>query len=151
MFIIGLRIFLLVESAFIAEYRLGSNYGQIFRDYSNNGRHAVNGESSLTTTYDTLPTDRGAFITNGVNYILFPANDVNSTSFNLPSTFSIILWLNTKATSGLIFRRYKVGDPTTYMSIQKADRDKLSFRIIYNGVDSGLRTTAGKSASASNI
>lgn len=152
MIIISLRILLLAQSAFIGEYRLGSNYGQIFRDYSNQGRHAVNGESSLTTTYDTFPTDRGAYISNSVNYILFPGNDVNSTSFNLPSTFSIILWLNTRGDDGLIFNRYKVSDTTTYMSLRRAaSNSNLTFRINYNSVDSGLKSTSSSSATSRNL
>ncbi|OMJ81592.1 hypothetical protein SteCoe_17901 [Stentor coeruleus] len=80
----------------IIEYKFGTNFGQIFYDYSGNNRHAVNGNSSLTLDYDTKPTDRGAFFAKDIeNRIKLPPNDVATSNFYLGSKFSVVLWIMT--------------------------------------------------------
>jgi hypothetical protein len=82
-----------VFASIMFQYKPGVNYGQIFYDYSGNGRHAVNGYSSLTTDYDTTPTDRGAYFNStGLNVITFPSNN-KVAQFPLPSTFTAYMWL----------------------------------------------------------
>ena len=134
-----LVLILVSQGAVISEYRLGTNYGQVFRDFSNNGRHAVNGQSSTTTYGDTFPTDRGAFTFNDVSYIKLPSNDITSASFNLPSTFSIIIWTMCRDDSGRILTRYKTTDTQNYFYLQRLrSSNKLLFRILYLGADSGV-------------
>lgn len=78
----------------IVEYKFENNFGQIFYDFSGNNRYAVNGESSSTTIYDTKPTDRGAFFSkDSENRIKLPPNDIETSNFYLPSTFSIVMWV----------------------------------------------------------
>ena len=75
----------------LMEYRFYRNYGQIFNDFSNNNLSAVNGDSSKTTTYDSMPTDRGAYFTGSSVEILLTPNDIATKNYILPSTFSIII------------------------------------------------------------
>lgn len=49
----------------LIDYRLGKNFGQKIMDYSGNGIHAVNGDNSTIDSYDTIPTDRGAYFPMG--------------------------------------------------------------------------------------
>ena len=78
----------------LVEYIPGSNYGQIFRDYSGNSLHAINGDSHTTTSYDTVPTDRGAYFPASGSYITMPPNDLSSLILNPPQLFSVIFWVN---------------------------------------------------------
>ena len=89
----------------ILEYRPGVNYGQILRDYSNNGLHAVSGSTSLAETNDVIPTDRGCYFDGSKSQkITLPANNVNTLPFTLPSTFMIASWIMMKnAQEGLVF------------------------------------------------
>jgi hypothetical protein len=76
----------------LVEYKFGINYGQVFFDYSLNGLNAVNGDSSKSNNLDTTATDRGAFFRDNKNIISLPPNDWNTSSFLLPSTFTINIW-----------------------------------------------------------
>jgi hypothetical protein len=135
-----LVLYLCADAAKIVEYRLGSNYGQVFRDFSNNGRHAVNGESSTTNNFDTFPTDRGAYTFNyKESYVKLPINDISSSSYNLPSTISIVFWMMARDDSGRIMTRYKISDSGNWnyfiRRISQSDVLEISFTI------SGVTTT----------
>ena len=82
--------FIRVISVELIEYKFGINFGQIFHDYSSNNNYAVNGISSLTTTLDTIATDRGAFF-QGNNIITLPPNDMSASGLILGNTFTILL------------------------------------------------------------
>jgi hypothetical protein len=78
----------------IVQYKFGINYGQIFTDYSSYGRNAVNGNSYLNTTYDTTPTDRGAYFnTSGSSLITLPPNNNITTQFLLTIPFTLNTWV----------------------------------------------------------
>jgi hypothetical protein len=81
-----------VFSNAVVQYKFGLNYGQVFFDYSPNGRNAVNGYSYQDTNRDTTATDRGAFFSDRTNVISLPSNDWHTASFLLPSTFTINIW-----------------------------------------------------------
>jgi hypothetical protein len=88
------QFFSLVSSAsIVAEYRFGSNFGQVFYDYSGNGHHAVNGLASTSTSQDTIATDRGAYFSSSGSQILLPPNDKVSSPFFLSTPFSITMWV----------------------------------------------------------
>jgi hypothetical protein len=104
-----------VVASIIVQYKPGINYGQIFYDYSGNGRHAVNGYSYLTTDYDTTPTDRGAYFnSSGLNVISFPSNDRIPTQFSLPNTFTAYMW---------VFREENGSDQ--YLFVRNSDTGKI--------------------------
>ena len=76
------------------EYRFNENFGQIFHDYSSNGNRGVNGESNLTTLYDTIPTDRGAYFDNfGSSLVQLPPNEAVGKPFLTSSIMCIKLWI----------------------------------------------------------
>ena len=144
---LSLVLLLVSHGALISEYRLGTNYGQVFRDFSNNGQHAVNGQSSATTIGDTFPTDRGAYTFNDVSYIKLPSNDITSQALTLPSTFCIIIYTMCRDDNGRILTRYKTTDSLNYFYLQRIDSgNRLSFRIVYLGVDSGILTGGSDSS-----
>ena len=93
----------------IVNYKFGSNFGQIFYDYSGSGNHGVNGDIILTDPYDTIPTDRGAYFPEYSNHIKLPPNSRVANSVSLGSQFSIIMWFNCRETNNdyYIFYRYK--------------------------------------------
>ena len=82
----------LVAASKILELSLGKSFGQTFHDFSGNDRTAVNGQSSSTTTDDTIGTDRGAYFSGGYTQISLPPNNKVVDYFNLPSACSIIFW-----------------------------------------------------------
>ena len=85
---------LLATSTKLVEYKFGSNFGQIFYDYSELGNHGQNGASTSTTISDTIPTDRGAYFqTTTQSYIMLPPNDFVTTGLSIGSTFSLIMWI----------------------------------------------------------
>lgn len=94
----GLQLILsllsLSSGAAILNYHFAEDYGQIIHDYSLNGNDAVNGDSSETTSYDTIATDRGAYFKDtSTAYITLPPNDIINSGFSLGNTFSIIQWI----------------------------------------------------------
>ncbi|OMJ66911.1 hypothetical protein SteCoe_36085 [Stentor coeruleus] len=122
----------------IVEYKFGVVY-----DYSGNNRHAVNGESSSTNDFDTMPTDRGAFFAKDVeNRIKLPPNDLDSNNFYISPKFSLVLWVLTGANSGInnktsIFYRY-TSDQSFIMKIKKSDiGNQILAKFYYEPYNSG--------------
>lgn len=124
----------------ILEYKLGVNFGQIFFDYSGNTRHAVNGESSSAITYDTKPTDRGAFFSNGAgDCIKLPPNDVAINNFFLTQKFSIVLWVMIgNSVPFMIFNRYS--NDSQYVLKIKKDSNKQSISARFKYKDNSIDT-----------
>ncbi|OMJ68182.1 hypothetical protein SteCoe_34446 [Stentor coeruleus] len=83
----------------LIQYSLGKNFGQKIMDYSGNGMHAVNGNTSDIDSFDTIPTDRGAYFPKGLGdtydyHILMMPNEYNNvTVYKFPDTFSIATWV----------------------------------------------------------
>ena len=120
----------------LVEYRLGYNYGEVFHDFSGNSRDGVNGDSSTTTSKDTIATDRGSYFDNGDFQITLPSNDQQSTAFTLPSTFTIAAWVITYNSDGMIFYRYKDINNYFYVKRDKVS-DNILARIKIGGADTG--------------
>ncbi|OMJ73000.1 hypothetical protein SteCoe_28427 [Stentor coeruleus] len=83
----------------LIDYRLGKNFGQKIIDYSGNGMHAVNGDNSTIDSYDTIPTDRGAYfplgkVSNYDYHILMMPNEYNNNqTYIFPEKFSMSTWV----------------------------------------------------------
>jgi Concanavalin A-like lectin/glucanases superfamily len=100
------KIAFLVLSCFLAwssnilEYRFGSNYGQVFNDYSNNGLYGVNGQNSSPDYLDVISTDRGIYFANTdpAPGISLPPNTKTASTLSFSTSFSIISWIMTYET-----------------------------------------------------
>ena len=77
----------------LVNYKFGSNFGQIFYDYSGSGNHGQNGQSLVADICDTVPIDRGAYFSTQNSLIVLPPNNLKSDSFKLGPNFSIIMWI----------------------------------------------------------
>lgn len=76
------------------DYQLGSYFGQVLYDTSGNSNYANNGETSLAETYDTTPTDRGAYFdTSLLNKIKLPPNEAQTAVYNLNNPSVIVFWV----------------------------------------------------------
>ena len=125
----------------ILEYRPGVNYGQVLRDFSNNGLHAVSGSSSVVEAIDVIPTDRGCYLDGSKSQKLtLPANDISTSHFSLPTSFMIALWVLVDTDQeGLIFARYK--DSSNYFYLRRyKDDDSAAMKIVWNGKAVGEAT-----------
>ena len=76
----------------IINYKFGSNFGQVFYDYSGSGNHATNGYYIYSDYYDTYSSDRGAYFQYQDRLIRLPPNDLVTNQLNLNSGFSILMW-----------------------------------------------------------
>lgn len=136
-----LHIFLTLltcQSAKVVEYRFGYNYGEIFRDFSNNGRHAVNGVSHTSTTEDTLATDRGAYFNQGQQTITLPPNTYVTSSITLTTPWTILVWVLAADFDGYIFTRSKSTNSNNdfFYFRRKADNNNIRYRVCVSGDDS---------------
>lgn len=90
---------ILITPAFTqqARYYFSENFGQIFHDYTQNQNPAVNGDSNLTTSHDTIPLDRGAYFSDHnsslSSYISFPQNEIVSKGFSTYSGLYVSFWV----------------------------------------------------------
>ena len=127
------------QSAKVVEYRFGYNYGEIFRDFSNNGRHAVNGVSHSTTNEDTLATDRGAYFSGSEQTITLPPNTYVTSNIALTTPWTILVWTLALDFDGYVFTRSKVSSSSDdYFYIRrKGDNNNIRYRISVSGNDSG--------------
>lgn len=117
-------------------YKFGSNFGQIFYDYSGNGNHGQNGNSISNITNDIIPTDRGAYYVGVSNYIMLPPNDKVPTPISLESTFSILLWVKPLDNRNY-YITYRIKDASNYFFILKVDIGNiLRTRIARDSYDS---------------
>ena len=130
----------------ILEYRPGVNYGQVLRDYSNNGRHAVSGSTSAAEAIDVIPTDRGCYIDGSKSQKLsLPVNDISTSAFNIPSTFMIALWVLIDGDQeGLVYARYKDSSNFFYLRRYQVN-DSAAVKIALNGIIMGEGSLATSS------
>ena len=120
----------------LINYRFAYNFGSIFHDYSNNANDAVNGDSSTTTLYDTIPTDRGAFFPTGDSRILMPPNDQATNPLLLPPTFTILFWsLLTSDNPSYTIYRYLDSSHFFYLRRDQTN-SKFIFRVVQSSTDS---------------
>lgn len=82
-------------SQILLDYRFGKNYGETFYDFSGNKNHGINGNG--IASYKVKSTDRGIFLTQGINFITIPSN------FSYPSIYAVNFWIMSNSTNGLIF------------------------------------------------
>ena len=119
----------------IVSYRPGVNFGQIILDYSSNNLHAVSGSTTAVESIDVIPTDRGCYIDGSkLQKLSLPPNEISTSSFNLPPTFMIALWvfIDNKE-EGLIYSIYK--DLNNYFYLRRYDKDnKAAMKIVKNGI-----------------
>ena len=120
----------------LVEYKLGVNYGQVFVDYSSNNNHGVNGNSHLTTSKDSKPTDRGAYFSESSEVITIPKNTLVTSDVTLSTTFSILCWYKSEDKDGTLFYRYKSDDSSNnFFIVQREDsNDKLKLSGKVSGV-----------------
>ena len=132
--VIILVLNLICQGQKLLEYRLGVNYGQVLRDYSSNGLHAVSGSTSAAESTDVIPTDRGCYFDGSKSQkITLPANDISTSSFNIPSTFMIAFWILVDTDQeGLIFARHKDSSNFIYLWRYNA-QDSVAVMIALNG------------------
>ena len=72
------------KSSQLVYYKFGTNFGQVFYDYSGSGNHGQNGASTLVDNSDTIPTKTGAyFSTSNECFIKLPPNSIKSSSISL--------------------------------------------------------------------
>lgn len=139
MLILGLNI--LVKSSILVDYRFADNFGQVFHDYSGNSYHAVNGDSSSTTNFDTLPIDRGAYFhVSGSSFITLPPNDKVSTQLHLPSIFTIMLWVNSYDDFDYYAVYRKRSDEVYYFYMKRIDSSNIFACRIKSGTYSQSET-----------
>lgn len=113
---------LVIGSAKLVEYRFSVNYGQVFVDYSGNNNHGVNGDSHLTSSKDTVLTDRGAFFDESTSAITIPKNTLVTTDVTLSSTFTLLCWFLSDDKTGVLFHRYKSSDSSNnYLTVSRED------------------------------
>ena len=77
----------------LVNYKFGSNFGQIFYDYSGTGNHGENGITLGSDANDTRPIDRGAYFDTQNKIINLPPNNIKSDPLKLGAYFSIITWV----------------------------------------------------------
>ncbi|OMJ71366.1 hypothetical protein SteCoe_30452 [Stentor coeruleus] len=137
---ISLLLLTLVSSTKIVDYRFGYNFGQVFHDYSLSGNDAINGNSVSTTTYDTIPTDRGAYYsyTSG-QMITLPPNSQQSNGLSLGSKFYICMWVLVQQGNYYLTYRENTGK-TQYFYLYRQALDNLSKSFVkFSGYSSGER------------
>ena len=137
-----------VFAAKLAEYRFGNNFGQVFLDYSGNSQTAINGESVTDTKKDVICTGRGIFINGGDSQVKMPPNTVQTTSFVLPSTWSVIMWVNSDSDDGVLFHRFNSNNqwwlfPEVYVNRVDKD-DQISSTINLWGIANTVKSTGKK-------
>jgi hypothetical protein len=91
-----LVISLIADSKPLVKYNLYKNYGKTFYDYSENYRHAINGNSASEDGQDTTPTDRGAYFTPGTTsgLIKIPETDAVNGKIEFSAPFAMHVWMN---------------------------------------------------------
>ncbi|OMJ83265.1 hypothetical protein SteCoe_15853 [Stentor coeruleus] len=137
----------------ILEYKFGTNFGQIFYDYSGNNWHAVNGDNSSTSYNDTKPTDRGAFfVKDQQNRITLPPNDYVTSYFNLGSNFSIVMWVMTgDSYDYTIFNRFTSNVSHMLKIKRSSSADRIWIRFKQNNDDPGTAFSSANAFVSSNL
>lgn len=134
-----IRLLNLASSAILAQYRFGKGFGQVLKDFTANEHHCVNGESWTTSTNDALITDRGAYFSGMTEQITFPPNDRVLTSFSIPSTYSIAIWLSPDCTSCSIFSRTK--DLNSYFYYAFKPTNNLVAYYRFGSINTGQKSS----------
>ena len=126
------------------EYRPGINYGQVLRDYSDNGLHAVSGSTSLVENIDVIWTDRGCYIDGSQSRKLtLPANDISTSAFLLPNSFMIAFWILVDTDQdGLVLYRSKSQYSYFYVRRKKSDKSIAARFKLHDTLDTGEMTKA---------
>ena len=104
---IAFILLIIITSSGQVLYHFGTSYGQIFRDriYSSS-RVAVSGSSSSIDSFDTIPTDRGAYIPHHSAGIRIYPNDITSDYTLINSEFTAAIWyMMVPGSDGIIFTR----------------------------------------------
>ena len=138
-----------VLGSIIVEYRLSYNYGQIFHDFSGNSLSGVNGLTTADTTSDTIATDRGAYFDGLASQICLPPNDSVTSSFTIPSTFSVIQWVYLIDGTTIFYRYGSTSNEFTFSIL--ASSQKLQGSITTSTISSGIMKTGPHVFSLSNI
>ena len=134
----------------LVEYRLGYNFGQVFHDFSGNSRDGVNGDSSATTTYDTIPTDRGAYFDGSISQITLPPNDKVTTSISFPTTSTLAVWvLSDQKIAGRLFYASAANSDFFHLKLNNAD-SLLSGKIAIGSYLSPATQGTGSTTNSSN-
>ena len=122
----------------IVNYKFGSNFGQIFYDYSGSGNHGMNGNSTISDPYDTISIDRGAYFPTQNLYIRLPPNEYVPNSFNLNGDFSILMWFSTfhLPADYYITRRYN-SNMSNLLSLSRTIFQNFNTRLLQPPYDSG--------------
>ena len=117
----------------IIEYKFYKNFGQIFYDYSNNNRHAVNGVSLSAESNDLKSTDRGVYSDGTSCKITLPPNNISQESFDLPNPFTILFWRkwisDTTLKASSIFSREFGSNRISLERIAKQDNLNLNLTV----------------------
>ena len=100
---------LCLSASNLVNYKFGSNFGQIFYDYSGLANHGQNGISLDVDAYDTIPIDRGTYFNTQSSVIKLPPNNIKNDILKLGDYFSIIMWLYPMQTNSdhRIYMRYR--------------------------------------------
>ena len=113
------------NSSQLAYYKFGSNFGQIFYDYSGSGNHGQNGYTLENDDRDTKPTRTGAYFTVQQScYIMLPPNNIKSSSISIGSTFSIVMWFNS-LDDGDGYLTYRERDSSNYFNLVRQKSQSL--------------------------
>jgi hypothetical protein len=135
-------------AAQVLQYRFHENFGQIFQDYSSKKYVGVNGESNLTTLFDTIPTDRGAYFDRDQSsYVLLPPNEVTEGPFESPSVLCTSLWLLLLESSSSEDKSFsiisKTGSNSSFALELLHHQERFSVRAAFDEYDSGIVFSEG--------
>jgi hypothetical protein len=112
------------------DLRFYSNFGEIFKDYSNNDMKAVNGLSSTTLEKNVKSTDRGVYFPLYDSTISLPPNDIVPT-FSFPSSFTLGFWIFSEDLTFLCIYS-ELGSNTWYLQRYSVE-SKLKFYYSNSG------------------
>jgi hypothetical protein len=131
-FIVGLL--LVAYGSTVLEYNLGTNFGQIIKDYSVNNNHAVNGLSPTTTANDFFATDRGGYFDGLGTTLRPPSNEIIKEGFSLVGTFGFMSWIVLDDESGMVVLRQEENNENSGFSIYyDADKQAIELGIFLMG------------------
>ena len=81
-----------VLATLMIKYKFYDNFGEIYSDFSNNNRRAVNGISSLDLLKNVVATDRGIYYKNNDATVSLPPNELVS-EFSMLADTTIAFWV----------------------------------------------------------
>ena len=101
-----------------------------------NGNYAINGDLESSDSFDTKPTGRGAYFSS-TTYIKCPPNSKSTSTISFSSSFTILLWVISEKTQGVIWNHQK--DTSNFMIILRTSSDALGYCFVQSSYDSGLK------------